>query len=168
MPAPGTPEPSSAAARARMVRQGQAHTSPEVALRHELRRRGIGYRVDVTLPLKGVRRRADIAFIARRVAVFVDGCYWHVCPQHATWPKASAEWWRAKLEANVRRDRDTDARLADAGWTVVRVWEHESPAEAADRIADAIGRTGAAPRAPRPSRAGRPAGGPSARSARTR
>jgi DNA mismatch endonuclease (patch repair protein) len=118
-----------------MVRQGKAGTGPELAIRRELRRRGLRYRVDLALPLTGVRRRADIAFIGRKIAVFVDGCYWHVCPTHATWPKASSEWWRTKLEANVRRDRDTDARLAEAGWTVVRVWEHEEPAEAAARIA---------------------------------
>ena len=117
-----------------MVRQARADTAPEVALRRELHRRGLRYRVDAALPLKGIRRRADVAFPARRVAVFVDGCYWHVCPDHATWPKASSDWWRAKLEGNVRRDRDTDARLAEAGWTVVRVWEHENPAEAAARI----------------------------------
>jgi DNA mismatch endonuclease (patch repair protein) len=117
-----------------MVRQSRAGTRPEVAIRRKLYQRGLRYRVDVALPLTGVRRRADIAFLRRKVAVFVDGCYWHVCPTHATWPKASADWWRTKLEANVRRDRDTDARLAEAGWTVVRVWEHEDPAEAAARI----------------------------------
>lgn len=69
--------------------------------------------------------------------MFVDGCFWHSCPVHATHPKANAGWWRAKLEATVRRDRDTDTRLAAAGWAVVRVWEHEPPAEAADRVAQA-------------------------------
>jgi len=121
-----------------MVRQGRADTEPELAIRRELRRMGLRYRVDLALPLKGVRRRADIAFTARKVAVFVDGCYWHVCPIHATWPKASSDWWRTKLEANVRRDRDTDTRLTEAGWTVVRVWEHEEPAEAAARIAGVV------------------------------
>jgi DNA mismatch endonuclease (patch repair protein) len=68
------------------------------------------------------------------VAVFVDGCFWHSCPEHATYPKANQEWWAAKLAGNVARDRDTDARLGLAGWTVIRIWEHESAAEAADRI----------------------------------
>jgi DNA mismatch endonuclease (patch repair protein) len=72
------------------------------------------------------------------VAVFVDGCFWHSCPEHASWPKANADWWRRKLEANVRRDRLTDAALTDAGWLVIRIWEHESPVEAADRIERAV------------------------------
>jgi DNA mismatch endonuclease (patch repair protein) len=91
-------------------------------------------------PIKGVRRRADVVFTRSRVAVFVDGCFWHACPIHATWPKANADWWRAKLKANVERDRDTDRRLGDAGWSVVRVWEHESAADAADRVEDAVRR----------------------------
>jgi DNA mismatch endonuclease (patch repair protein) len=117
-----------------MVRQRRANTVPEVALRKELHRRGFRYRVDFQLPLRGVRRRADIVFTARRVAVFVDGCYWHACPVHATWPTASSEWWRAKLEANVRRDRDTDQRLAEAGWLSLRFWEHDDPIAAADQV----------------------------------
>lgn len=68
------------------------------------------------------------------VAVFVDGCFWRGCHQHATWLKANAAFWRDKIETNQARDRDTDARLAAAGWIVVRVWEHEDPAQAADRI----------------------------------
>jgi DNA mismatch endonuclease (patch repair protein) len=80
------------------------------------------------------RRRVDIVFGPARVAVFVDGCFWHGCPEHATWPKRNARFWRKKIEANTRRDRDTDERLRREGWTVVRVWEHEPPNEAADRI----------------------------------
>jgi len=121
-----------------MVRQRRAGTAPEVALRKELHRRGFRYRVDFQLPLPGVRRRADIAFTARRVAVFVDGCYWHACPVHATWPAASSDWWRAKLEGNVRRDRDTDQRLAEAGWLSLRFWEHDDPVAAADRVESAL------------------------------
>jgi len=73
-----------------------------------------------------------------RVAVFVDGCFWHGCPKHATWPKTNAVWWRNKIEGNQRRDADTDARLAAAGWLSVRVWAHEKPAEAAERIAGIV------------------------------
>jgi DNA mismatch endonuclease (patch repair protein) len=84
------------------------------------------------------RRVADIAFSGLRVAVFVDGCFWHGCPLHATWPKQNAEFWRAKIVANQQRDRDTDTRLRVDGWTVVRVWAHEPPNEAALRIAGII------------------------------
>jgi DNA mismatch endonuclease (patch repair protein) len=73
-----------------------------------------------------------------RVAVYVDGCFWHRCPQHATSPKANSSWWAEKLDANVRRDRDTDARLGHAGWLVIRVWEHEDMSEAAARIQQTV------------------------------
>jgi DNA mismatch endonuclease (patch repair protein) len=91
------------------------------------------YRVDLA-PIPG-RRRADLVFTRAKVAVYLDGCFWHSCPTHATFPKANREWWVAKLETNVRRDRDTDTRLTKAGWTVVRVWEHEPVEAAAERIA---------------------------------
>jgi DNA mismatch endonuclease (patch repair protein) len=84
------------------------------------------------LPTK--RRSVDIVFFGPRVAVFLDGCFWHGCPIHGTWPKANAVWWRKKIETNKQRDRDTDWRLADLGWTVLRIWEHEPVAEAAGRI----------------------------------
>lgn len=122
-----------AATSARMSRQRRAGTAPEIALRKELHRRGFRFFVD-RAPLAGLRRRADLVFPRRRVAVYVDGCFWHCCPEHATYPKNNAEWWAAKLAGNVSRDRDTDARLAAAGWTVVRIWEHEPAADAADRI----------------------------------
>jgi DNA mismatch endonuclease, patch repair protein len=121
-----------------MIRQKRSDTAPEVAIRRELYRRGIRYRIDYQLPLRGVRRRADIAFTSLRIAVFVDGCYWHACPVHATWPTASADWWRAKLEGNVRRDRDTDQRLAEAGWISLRIWEHDNPIAAADCVESAL------------------------------
>ncbi|MEG8177035.1 very short patch repair endonuclease [Nocardia terpenica] len=122
-----------AATSARMSRQRRAGTAPEIALRKELHRRGFRFFVD-RAPLAGLRRRADLVFPRRRVAVYVDGCFWHCCPEHATYPKNNAEWWAAKLAGNVSRDRDTDARLAAAGWTVVRIWEHEPATDAADRI----------------------------------
>jgi len=84
------------------------------------------------------RRRADIVFSRVHVAVFVDGCFWHGCPDHMTWPKANAEWWRAKIEANIARDRRTDEQLEEAGWTVVRVWAHEPIDAAADRVELAV------------------------------
>jgi len=87
-------------------------------------------------------------FPGPRVAVFVDGCFWHGCPEHASWPKANAQWWRVKIEANRRRDRDTDERLTRAGWEVVRVWEHEDPGQAAGRIAVVVAARAGAPRRP--------------------
>ncbi|UXF67771.1 very short patch repair endonuclease [Rhodococcus qingshengii] len=122
---------------ARMSAQRRRDTKPEIALRRELHRRGLRYFVD-RAPVKGVRRRADLVFPRRNVAVFVDGCFWHSCPQHATFPKNNAQWWTDKLAANVVRDRDTDARLAEQGWTVIRVWEHEDPLVAAERVQKAL------------------------------
>jgi DNA mismatch endonuclease (patch repair protein) len=119
-------------------------TAPEIALRSELHRLGLRFRVDRS-PLPGGRRRADIVFGPARVAVYVHGCFWHGCPEHATWPKANAEWWREKIEANRRRDADTDARLHDAGWLALRVWEHEDPAPAAERIATVVAERTAVP-----------------------
>lgn len=126
------PRPRDEAARRRFESQRQRDTAPELRLRRELHRRGMRYRVNHPIPVP--RRRADIVFTRQRVAVFVDGCYWHGCPLHATQPKHNAQWWRAKLEANVGRDRDTDARLAEGGWVSVRIWEHEDAEHAADTV----------------------------------
>jgi len=105
-------------------------TEPERALRRELHRRGLRYRVNVaTLP-----GRPDIALTRARIAVFVDGCFWHGCPEHAVAPKANAEWWRSKLDANVKRDRLTEDRLRETGWAVIRAWEHEDPTDVAEVI----------------------------------
>jgi DNA mismatch endonuclease, patch repair protein len=122
-----------------MARTGRRDTAPEVRLRSELHRRGLRYSIDVP-PLEGVRRRADIVFFRRKLAVFVDGCFWHACPIHATWPKTNADWWKDKLETNKQRDRETDRQLEEAGWDVVRVWEHEDPVVAAERIELLFGR----------------------------
>lgn len=131
-----TPESASAsspAVRQRMQQQKTRNTGVEIALRSELHRRGFRFRVH-RRPLRGVRREADIINASIKLAVFVDGCFWHGCPTHATWPKANDEFWRRKIEGNRERDRDTDRRLEEAGWSVVRVWEHESVSEAADRV----------------------------------
>jgi DNA mismatch endonuclease (patch repair protein) len=119
-----------------MERQRRRDTKPELALRRAVWRLGLRYRVDIA-PIPG-RRRADLVFTRAKVAVYVDGCFWHSCPDHATVPKANREWWVAKLEAIVRRDRDTDNRLIAAGWTVLRIWEHEQIDAAAARIAGAV------------------------------
>jgi DNA mismatch endonuclease (patch repair protein) len=132
------PAPSSPAASARLKRAPRSDTGPELALRRELHSRGLRYFVGRSPITASRRRRADIVFPRARVAVFVDGCFWHGCPEHMTWPKANAEWWRAKIEANVARDRRTDEQLREAGWTVVRVWEHEEIERAADRVELAV------------------------------
>ena len=119
---------------ARMSRQSVRDTGPERRLRQELRRLGIGYRLH-RRPLPGVRRSADIVFVGARVAVFVDGCFWHGCPHHKGMPRSNAAWWAEKIATNRARDADTDRRLEAAGWLSVRVWEHEEPAAAAARIA---------------------------------
>ena len=93
--------------------------------------------------VEGLRRSADLLFVGPKVAVFVDGCFWHLCPEHGNLPKSNAEWWTAKLERNVERDRDTDSRLQEAGWTVIRIWEHEllgNRAGVADRVERAVQR----------------------------
>ena len=122
-----------------MQTQRRRDTTPERTIRRILYRRGLRYRVDHPIP-SYTRRRADIMFRTARVAVFVDGCFWHGCPVHATWPKHNAAWWREKILANVARDRNTDDRLRAAGWRVVRCWEHEEPYRAAARIESAVRR----------------------------
>jgi DNA mismatch endonuclease (patch repair protein) len=92
--------------------------------------------VNAKLPL--TRRTADIAFTRLKIAVFVDGCFWHGCPAHGTWPKANAAWWRAKIEGNIARDRDTNERLRAAGWHVIRVWSHANPTLVAGRVFAAV------------------------------
>lgn len=115
-----------------MKSQRQRDTSAETALRSLLHRRGLRFRVHYALP--NLRRRADIAFPGQRIAVFVDGCFWHGCPEHGTWPKRNADWWREKIQANRRRDAETAAKLKEQGWSVVRVWEHETAETAAYAI----------------------------------
>jgi DNA mismatch endonuclease (patch repair protein) len=120
-----------------MRRQRRRDTRPEIALRRELHHLGVRYRVDEA-PLRDSRTRADVVFRPASVAVYVQGCFWHGCPEHMTWPSANADWWRDKIEANVARDRDTDRRLADAGWLPIRIWEHEDPKLAAARVAEIV------------------------------
>jgi DNA mismatch endonuclease (patch repair protein) len=121
----------------RMARQRRRDTAAEVEIRQILHARGLRYRIDLVLP--GLpRRRADLTFASSRVIVFVDGCFWHRCPEHKTAPKRNGAWWSAKLTRNVERDRETDAHLAELGWSVVRIWEHEDPECAADRVEAAV------------------------------
>jgi len=112
-------------------------TGPELRLRSELHRRGLRFRVDVPVPFLP-RHRADVVFGPPKVAVFVDGCFWHGCPDHGVVPKSNSGWWKAKVEGVRRRDDRTDAAFLARGWTVVRVWEHEDVVAAADRVEGAV------------------------------
>ena len=125
--------PSSHEASLRMARVRQKGTDAELSLRKALHARGLRYRLHVPLLTKP-RRVADIVFSSARVAIFVDGCFWHGCPEHASWPKSNAQFWRDKIETNRARDGDTDRRLRASGWRVVRIWSHESAGDAAERI----------------------------------
>ena len=120
-----------------MESTGQRDTGAELKVRRLLFARGLRYRVDYPV-LAQPRRRADIAFTRAKVAVFIDGCFWHGCPEHGTWPKANAAFWRNKINTNKKRDLDTNRRLEAKGWLVIRVWEHEAPEEAANKIAAAL------------------------------
>lgn len=122
-----------------MQRQASRDTEPELAVRRLLHRRGLRYRVHIR-PVSGLRRTADIVFTRLRVAVFVDGCFWHGCPdcygdrQH----KTNTWYWPAKIARNRARDADTDLKLAAAGWRVVRIWEHEPAEEAVERVVNLL------------------------------
>ncbi|BBY49437.1 hypothetical protein MARA_29050 [Mycolicibacterium arabiense] len=124
---------SSPEARARMQSNKSRDTKPELALRSAVHSLGLRYRVDAR-PLQALRRRADLVFPRAKVAVFLDGCFWHGCPVHHTVAAANASFWAEKVSTNRARDSDTDAKLAEAGWVSVRVWEHEDPVEAAERV----------------------------------
>lgn len=115
-----------------MKRQRRRDTTPELALRSALHALGLRFRVDYHLPDLGCR--PDIAFTRAGVAVFVDGCFWHGCPEHGTQPRANAAWWRNKLAANRTRDERMDQRLAASGWESIRVWEHQDAHAAAEGI----------------------------------
>ena len=117
-----------------MSKQVSRDTTPELAVRRLLHASGYRYRLHTHVP--GIPRRTiDIAFGNLKIAIFLDGCFWHGCPQHATAPKANAEWWHTKLNRNMTRDRETTKHLTDAGWTVLRFWEHESAEDVTRRIA---------------------------------
>jgi DNA mismatch endonuclease (patch repair protein) len=116
---------------------GRRDTPPELRVRSLLHRNGYRFRVDLS-PVSATRSRADIVFARLKVAVYVDGCFWHACPLHGTWPKANADWWRSKIESNWIRDRKTDAALRASGWLVVRIWEHDEPVDALSMITAAL------------------------------
>lgn len=112
-------------------------TRPELALRRAVHRLGLRYRVAVR-PLPEVRRTADLVFTRAKIAVFLDGCFWHGCPTHHTVAKRNASFWAEKVARNKERDEDTNRRLREAYWAAVRVWEHEDPHTAAERVRRAV------------------------------
>lgn len=123
--------------RRQMREQRERDTGIERSLRTALHQRGLRFRLHRRL-LKGSRREADIVFVGARVAVFVDGCFWHGCPKHGTWPTNNKDFWRQKIEANQKRDAETTEQLTALGWKVIRVWEHEEPVHASDQIAGLV------------------------------
>ncbi|MET7294528.1 very short patch repair endonuclease [Streptomyces griseoloalbus] len=138
---------SSTAVRAAMTANKSRDTKPERQLRSLLYRQGLRYRVDAR-PIRDLRRTADLVFPKARVAVFVDGCYWHGCPEHYRPAVKRSRWWQEKIEGNRARDTDTNSRLREQGWTVVRVWEHEAPHLAAAKVISALERCSATPGSP--------------------
>ena len=124
---------SSDAVRRTMLGCRSRDTKPELALRSAAHRRGLRFRVNAS-PIPGMRRTADMVFPGPRVAVFMDGCFWHGCPTHFTPPTINRDYWLAKIAGNIQRDRDTDARLRSEEWEVVRVWEHDDPVQAVGEL----------------------------------
>lgn len=116
-----------------MQATGQRDTAAELTIRRLLHARGYRYRVDYR-PIPGLRSRPDIVFTRQKLAVYIDGCFWHGCPIHATWPKKNARFWKEKIEANRERDHRATTQLEESGWTVMRIWEHEEPESTVDRI----------------------------------
>jgi DNA mismatch endonuclease Vsr len=138
-PLPTWSKASSRESRAVMIANRGRDTKPELTFRSLLHAKGLRYRVDAS-PIKGVRRRADVIFPKDKVAVFVDGCFWHGCPQHLRPAKKNAEFWKAKIEDNRARDAHTNELLRTAGWTAIRFWEHEDAAESAEIVEQTLRR----------------------------
>ncbi|MCT1515623.1 very short patch repair endonuclease [Dietzia cercidiphylli] len=116
-----------------MKKQKRKDTKCELAVRRQLHRSGVRFRVDFR-PLPDQLFRVDVGWKGRKVAVFIDGCFWHGCPEHGSLPKSNSNWWAAKLDGNRARDRRADSALRTAGWTVLRFWEHENPESVAKVI----------------------------------
>ena len=124
------PPASSPTVSRQMRKMPRRDSKPEIALRQQLHRIGLRFRIQV----RGLPGTPDIALTRAKIAIFCDGCFWHACPEHGVLPKANREWWKAKLEANVKRDRNKDSKLRQLGWIPVHVWEHEHVEVATDRI----------------------------------
>lgn len=136
------PEPVSAAATKVAKANRRTGTKPEDSLRRTLHRLGLRYRKDSLLRVGQVRTHPDIVFGVVRLAVFVDGCFWHVCPDHSSSPKSNIDYWGPKLAANVRRDALVTTELTRAGWNVLRIWEHEATLDAAGLVINELARLG--------------------------
>ncbi|MFI7350191.1 MULTISPECIES: very short patch repair endonuclease [unclassified Streptomyces] len=128
---------SSAANRRSMLGNRNRDTAPELLLRSLVHAAGLRYRV-AAKPLPKMRRTADMVFRPVKVAVFIDGCFWHGCPEHFVMPKTNRPYWEDKIGRNIKRDRDTDNRLAEAGWLVLRFWEHLEPQACARTVIEAV------------------------------
>jgi DNA mismatch endonuclease (patch repair protein) len=133
----GVSMPTTPTTSRRMAAQRSKDTLIEIRLRSALHGRGHRYRLHER-PIPTLRREADVLFRRAKVAIFVDGCFWHGCPEHGTWPRNNAEFWATKISKNIERDRATDQVLGDAGWTVIRVWEHEPVETAVERVERAL------------------------------
>jgi DNA mismatch endonuclease (patch repair protein) len=116
----------------------RTNTKPELLLRSALHRSGYRFRKDLSIYTSSHRVRPDVVFTARKVAVFVDGCFWHCCPEHGRQPSVNSQYWSPKLQRNVERDRLADTALGADGWTVVRIWEHESLDDAFEKVVAAV------------------------------
>lgn len=128
---------SSVATRRSMLGNRSRDTAPELLLRSLVHAAGLRYRV-AAKPLPKMRRTADMVFRPVKVAVFIDGCFWHGCPEHLVMPKTNRPYWEEKIGQNIQRDRDTDNRLAEAGWLVLRFWEHLEPEACAATVIEAV------------------------------
>jgi DNA mismatch endonuclease (patch repair protein) len=135
-PPPGSWASSEGNRRSMLGNRGR-DTGPEWAVRSLIHRAGLRYRVDVR-PVTTVRRRADLVFPRLKIAVFIDGCFWHACPQHFAWPKTNSEYWERKIGGNQLRDTETNLALEEHGWTVLRFWAHEPADDIARQLHEAV------------------------------
>lgn len=135
---PSPPPASNAGVRAVMVGNRKRDTRPERALRSALHARGLRYRTDLKIGEGRSAPRPDVAFTRAKVAVFIDGCFWHGCPEHGTSPRTNSDYWSAKIARNRERDDENARALRDAGWVVIRVWEHDDIEESADMVESVV------------------------------
>jgi DNA mismatch endonuclease (patch repair protein) len=132
------PEPRSEAARRFARGNRRSDTKPEVRLRSELHRKGLRFRKNMLIRTRSIAVRPDVVFTRQRLCIFVDGCFWHGCPDHQRVPRNNTAYWQPKLASNVARDRRVDAALRSDNWTVVRIWEHEAVSGAVERVTHAL------------------------------